>query len=130
MKFDTYETHGFYDEMFEAGGRPRPRAEALARRLMALSDGGLKRIVGCPLGIPGHTALCSLHRLLDDAMAAIEAATAKPAPPPEPGKPTPPTPPIPKVKPTKLQVRSGDTAITERAARATRSTSRLSAWAE
>jgi phage replication-related protein YjqB (UPF0714/DUF867 family) len=34
MKFDTYETHGFYDEMFEAGGRPRPRAEALARRLM------------------------------------------------------------------------------------------------
>ncbi len=43
MKFDTYQTHGFYDEMFETGGRPRPRAEALAQRLMALSHAELAR---------------------------------------------------------------------------------------
>jgi uncharacterized circularly permuted ATP-grasp superfamily protein len=43
MKFDTYQTAGFYDEMFDSDGRPRPRAELLARRLMSLSDGELER---------------------------------------------------------------------------------------
>jgi uncharacterized circularly permuted ATP-grasp superfamily protein len=43
MQFDAYQTGGFYDEMFDGDGRPRPRAEALARRLMSLSDGELER---------------------------------------------------------------------------------------
>ena len=43
MKFDAYETMGFYDEMFEAGGTPRPRAQMLAQRLTTLSDGELQR---------------------------------------------------------------------------------------
>ncbi len=43
MKFDTYQTAGFYDEMFQDDGRPRPRAELLARRLTLLSDGELQR---------------------------------------------------------------------------------------
>jgi uncharacterized circularly permuted ATP-grasp superfamily protein len=43
MKFDAYHTNGFYDEMFEASGQPRRRAEMLARRLMALSEGELVR---------------------------------------------------------------------------------------
>jgi uncharacterized circularly permuted ATP-grasp superfamily protein len=43
MRFDTYQTGGFYDEMFEQGGRPRPRAELLAHRLMNLSEGELQR---------------------------------------------------------------------------------------
>lgn len=50
----------------------RPASEISVLDVVALSDGGLKRIVGCPLGIPGHTALCALHRLLDDAMAETE----------------------------------------------------------
>jgi uncharacterized circularly permuted ATP-grasp superfamily protein len=43
MRFDTYETLGFYDEMFEADGRPRRRAEMLAQRLQSLSEGELQR---------------------------------------------------------------------------------------
>jgi uncharacterized circularly permuted ATP-grasp superfamily protein len=43
MKFDGYETLDFYDEMFESDGRPRPRAQMLAQRLAALSDGELER---------------------------------------------------------------------------------------
>jgi uncharacterized circularly permuted ATP-grasp superfamily protein len=39
----TYDTLGFYDEMFEADGRPRSQAEVLARRLTELSDGELQR---------------------------------------------------------------------------------------
>lgn len=39
----TYETEGFYDEMFLPDGTPRPRAQLLARRLNALSDGELQR---------------------------------------------------------------------------------------
>ncbi len=44
MELSTYETLGFYDEMFEADGQPRPRAEMLARRLMTLSDGELNAV--------------------------------------------------------------------------------------
>jgi uncharacterized circularly permuted ATP-grasp superfamily protein len=43
MKFNTYQTGGFYDEMFEHDGQPRPRAQFLAQRLMALSEGELQR---------------------------------------------------------------------------------------
>ncbi len=43
MKTETYETGGFYDEMFESDGRPRPGAEVVARRLASLSDGELVR---------------------------------------------------------------------------------------
>ncbi len=34
----------------------------------------LKRITRCPLGIVGHTTLCSLHRKLDQALATVEQA--------------------------------------------------------
>lgn len=34
----------------------------------------LERIRECPLGIPGHTELCPLHRQLDQSYAATEAA--------------------------------------------------------
>ena len=43
VKFDAYETSGFYDEMFEDDGRPRPLAQMLAQRLTALSEGELER---------------------------------------------------------------------------------------
>ena len=35
------------------------------------------RIRHCPLGIPSHTSLCPLHRELDEAFAAVEAAFAR-----------------------------------------------------
>lgn len=34
----------------------------------------IPRIKRCPLGIPGHTQLCSLHRLLDEAAKGVEQA--------------------------------------------------------
>lgn len=36
------------------------------------SDTEIQRITRCPLGIKGHTTLCSLHRLLDDELARTE----------------------------------------------------------
>src|SRR3954454_10772083 len=42
-RFPDYDTVGFYDEMFLEDGRPRPRAELLAWRLKALSDGELQK---------------------------------------------------------------------------------------
>lgn len=41
--FDDYDPEGFYDEMFEASGRPRPGCEALARKLAQLSPEELMR---------------------------------------------------------------------------------------
>ncbi|MFO0817188.1 MAG: circularly permuted type 2 ATP-grasp protein [Pirellulales bacterium] len=41
--FPSYDTEGFYDEMFEADGRPRSRAEWLAWRLQQLGDGELPK---------------------------------------------------------------------------------------
>ena len=38
-----YDTSGFYDEMFEADGKPRARGELLAARLQSLSQGELQR---------------------------------------------------------------------------------------
>ncbi len=43
MRFDTYRTESYYDEMFELDGQPRPRGAVLAQRLAALSDGELQR---------------------------------------------------------------------------------------
>jgi uncharacterized circularly permuted ATP-grasp superfamily protein len=43
MLFESYSFDGFYDEMLEDDGRPRPRAEMLLRRLESLSDGELQR---------------------------------------------------------------------------------------
>src|SRR5437868_15452160 len=43
MDFDRYETEGFYDEMYDDGGRPRARGEQLAKRLRSLSTGELER---------------------------------------------------------------------------------------
>jgi Rrf2 family protein len=37
----------------------------------------LERIRHCPLGLPSHTRLCPLHRELDTAYAATEAAFAR-----------------------------------------------------
>ena len=41
--FPHYDTEGFYDEMFDADGRPRSRAEWLAWRLQQLAAGELPR---------------------------------------------------------------------------------------
>ena len=38
-----YDAEGFYDEMFDEQGRPRPRCEALALKLQSLSQGELQR---------------------------------------------------------------------------------------
>ncbi len=37
--------------------------------VLRASDTMIDRIEKCPLGIPGHTHLCAVHRLLDDAIA-------------------------------------------------------------
>src|SRR5690348_5917899 len=42
-RFSDYDTAGFYDEMFDDRGEPRPRARLLAARLKTLSDGELQR---------------------------------------------------------------------------------------
>ena len=41
MQFSAYDTHGFYDEMFEDSGRPRPHGQLLLETVEALSDGQL-----------------------------------------------------------------------------------------
>jgi uncharacterized circularly permuted ATP-grasp superfamily protein len=43
MQFSSYDTQGFYDEMFEENGRPRPHAEFLLETVESLSDGHLLR---------------------------------------------------------------------------------------
>ena len=48
MRFASYQTEGYYDEMFEAGSRPRPHAQLLAETTESLSDG---QLLGCK-----HTA--------------------------------------------------------------------------
>jgi uncharacterized circularly permuted ATP-grasp superfamily protein len=41
--FPDYQTEGFFDEMFDASGRPWPRSELLAARLKSLATGELRR---------------------------------------------------------------------------------------
>ena len=43
MQFSAYETGGFYDEMFEANGLPRPHAQLLLETIQSLSEGQLLR---------------------------------------------------------------------------------------
>jgi uncharacterized circularly permuted ATP-grasp superfamily protein len=43
MRFRSYDTEGFYDEMFEGDGRPRTGAQLLLETVEALSDGHLLR---------------------------------------------------------------------------------------
>src|SRR6266705_5997770 len=43
MRFQSYDTEGFYDEMFEGGGRSRVGAQLLLETVEALSDGHLLR---------------------------------------------------------------------------------------
>lgn len=40
--------------------------------VLKASDTQIQRIERCPLGIKGHTRLCSLHRMLDEEMARAE----------------------------------------------------------
>lgn len=40
--------------------------------VLRASDTEIQRITRCPLGIKGHTRLCSLHRMLDDEIARAE----------------------------------------------------------
>ncbi|MCB1019797.1 MAG: circularly permuted type 2 ATP-grasp protein [Bryobacterales bacterium] len=43
MRFDSYQTEGFYDEMFGPGGSPRLEAEPLVERIQSLPEGELRR---------------------------------------------------------------------------------------
>ena len=43
LVFSDYDTDGFFDEMFDDEGAPRPAASLLARRLKSLSEGELPR---------------------------------------------------------------------------------------
>lgn len=44
MTFDAYDVGGFYDEMLDANGRPRPGAKLLIQRLASLPSGELQRL--------------------------------------------------------------------------------------
>ncbi len=43
MKFDNYQTDGFYDEMFDEGGQPRPGANLVVERINSLPAEELTR---------------------------------------------------------------------------------------
>ena len=43
MHFDGYSTEGFYDEMFESNGVPRPSARLLYERIKSIGDAELRR---------------------------------------------------------------------------------------
>ena len=43
MNLSSYDTEGFYDELFGATGRPKPDAALLIERLGQFSDGELQR---------------------------------------------------------------------------------------
>lgn len=43
MNFDGYDTEGFYDELFDAQGQPRPGADLLVQRINGLPDSELQR---------------------------------------------------------------------------------------
>ena len=43
MHVDRYQTDGFYDEMFESEGMPRPEARLLLETIGSLEDGQLQR---------------------------------------------------------------------------------------
>jgi len=43
MRFDGYDTEGFYDELFDPQGNPRPGADLLIQRINALPESELQR---------------------------------------------------------------------------------------
>jgi uncharacterized circularly permuted ATP-grasp superfamily protein len=43
LRFDSYQTDGFHDEMFDAAGNPRPEAKLLIETINSLEDGQLLR---------------------------------------------------------------------------------------
>jgi uncharacterized circularly permuted ATP-grasp superfamily protein len=43
VRFSAYDTAGFYDELFEPNGFPRPQAQLLINTIESLSDGQLQR---------------------------------------------------------------------------------------
>ena len=43
MRFNNYDTEGFYDELFTADGKPRPSAELVIERINALPEQELQR---------------------------------------------------------------------------------------
>ena len=43
MRLNGYDTGGFYDEMFDAAGRPRPEAQLLLDTIGGLGEGQLQR---------------------------------------------------------------------------------------
>ncbi len=43
MRLDGYDTGGFYDEMFDPSGRPRPEAQLLLDTIGGLGEGQLQR---------------------------------------------------------------------------------------
>ena len=43
MRFDSYQTGGFHDEMFDTEGKPRPEARLLLETIESLEDGQLLR---------------------------------------------------------------------------------------
>ncbi len=49
-----------------------PAAQISLLDVLKAVDASPQRITRCPLGIPGHTKLCGVHRLLDDAMSRME----------------------------------------------------------
>ena len=46
MKFDSYDTEGFYDEIFDSQGQPRPGADLVVERINALPESELQRRQG------------------------------------------------------------------------------------
>jgi uncharacterized circularly permuted ATP-grasp superfamily protein len=66
MRFESYETAGFYDEMFEPTGRPRAGAAMLVQKIEALSAGEIKHCqqaaelallnMGITFNVYGHEA--------------------------------------------------------------------------
>ncbi|MBI2826530.1 MAG: circularly permuted type 2 ATP-grasp protein [Planctomycetia bacterium] len=66
MRFEAYETSGFFDEMFESDGQPRTGAAMLVRKIEALSSGELEHCqraaelallnMGITFNVYGHEA--------------------------------------------------------------------------
>ena len=59
MHVDAYDTGGFYDEMFDQSGHPRPEARLLLDTIASLGDGQLERCqqaaVACPMFYTSET---------------------------------------------------------------------------
>jgi Rrf2 family protein len=52
----------------------RPASQITVLDILAAVDAAPERITKCPLGLKGHTSLCPVHRLMDEAIAQVEKA--------------------------------------------------------